>query len=81
MSHDDGVMKMRRLDSGILIAPDQKVQLESGGLHIMLFNLNKSIMAGEAYVLTLEFERSGQLDVPVIVKKLADSQSHDHHHH
>lgn len=81
MSHEDGVMKMRRLDSGILVAPDQKVQLESGGLHIMLFNLNKSIMAGEAYVLTLEFERSGQLDVPVIVKKLADSQSHDHHHH
>ncbi|MDA0237025.1 MAG: copper chaperone PCu(A)C [Proteobacteria bacterium] len=80
MFHKNGVMKMRRLKSGISIAPDQKVQLKSGGLHIMLFHLNKPIKAGEAYILTLEFEKSGRVDVPVIVKKGADSKSHDQQH-
>ena len=47
----------------------------------MLFHLNKPIKAGEAYVLRLEFEESGLLDVPVIVKKNARSELHDHHEH
>ena len=81
MSHENGVMKMRRLESGITLAPDQKVQVEPGGIHIMLFHLNKPIKAGEAYVLRLEFEESGLLDVPVIVKKNARSELHDHHEH
>jgi len=74
----DNVMKMRRLDSGIVIAPDQLVRLEPGGLHIMLFDLNKSFKAGETYTVDLDFERAGKMRVPVTVKAAGGA---DHHHH
>ncbi len=78
----DGVMKMRRVESGISIAADERASLEPGGLHIMLFNVNREIHAGEAYVISLNFERSGQVHIPFIVKKgvKPKSEQHDHHH-
>jgi copper(I)-binding protein len=78
----DGVMKMRRVDAGVSIAPDERASLEPGGLHIMLFNVNREIHAGEAYVISLNFKRSGQVDIPFIVKKgvKPKSEQHDHHH-
>ena len=75
----DDVMKMRRLDSGIAIAPDELVRLEPGGTHIMLFDLNKSFQVGETYTVTLDFERAGKMTVPITVKAAVDSAQHHHH--
>ena len=75
----DNVMKMRRLDSGIAIAPDELVRLEPGGSHIMLFDLNKSFQVGETYTVTLDFERAGKMTVPITVKAAVDSAQHHHH--
>ena len=79
MSMVDNVMKMRRLDSGLSIAPDQFVRLEPGGLHIMLFGLSKSFKVGETYTVTLVFERAGKISVPVTVRAAAETAHHHHH--
>ena len=75
----DNVMKMRRLDSGIAIAPDELVRLEPGGSHIMLFDLNKTLEVRETYTVLLNFERAGTMRVPVTVKAVGDAEHHQHH--
>ncbi|MDC1311549.1 copper chaperone PCu(A)C [Burkholderiales bacterium] len=75
----DDVMRMRRLDSGVPIAPDQFVKLEPGGLHIMLFELNKSFKVGETHTVILGFESAGEITVPVKVRAAADAAHHHQH--
>ncbi len=41
------------------------VDLRPGALHIMLFNMPRTIAEGSELVLSLTFERSGRKDVPV----------------
>jgi copper(I)-binding protein len=63
----DDVMRMRRVD-GVEILPGAAVELQPGSLHIMLMGLEKPLLAGEVFDLTLHFERSGDLTVAVPVR-------------
>ena len=62
-----GVMRMREID-GIALAPKAKVQMKPGsGLHIMLIGLKEPLKEDASFLLTLEFERAGKVEVKVIV--------------
>jgi copper(I)-binding protein/predicted peroxiredoxin len=65
---DNGVMRMRPVPEGYIEIPaNGSVELKSGGLHVMLINLNEALKAGEMFPLTLKFEEFGEvvINVPV----------------
>ncbi len=67
--HEDGVMKMRRVD-GIEIPADGSVTLEPGGYHLMLMNIKRPLKAGETLDLTLVFEKAGEVEVTAKVEPI-----------
>ncbi len=52
MSMTDGIMKMRMLDS-VKLEKDKDFKLQSGGTHIMLFDIKKPFKTGEQIHLKL----------------------------
>lgn len=83
--HVDGLMKMQQA-TDLAIEAGDSLTLEPGGYHIMLFNLQKPLVAGEKYPLTLRFEQAGEIEVEVAVHKeapapssAAQPSSHDAH--
>lgn len=67
--HEDGVMKMRRVDA-IEIPAGETVTLAPGGYHLMLFNLKQPLKAGEKVHLTLDFEKAGEVPVTANVEPI-----------
>jgi len=65
--HEGDVMRMVRVDAIDVPAHGQLI-LEPGGYHVMLINLKKPLVAGEALPLTLQFEHAGQMDITVNIK-------------
>ncbi len=61
-----GVMRMRPVH-GVAVAAGGRVALEPGGLHIMLMGLTKSLAIGDTIDVTLTFEASPPLTIPVAV--------------
>ena len=64
----DGVMKMRHVDA-VEIPPGGSVRLEPGGLHVMLMGVASRLEAGERISLTLVFERAGEVELSVPVRR------------
>jgi len=58
---DDGVMRMRRLDS-LQIPARRAVVLAPGGKHLMMFGIAEPFAPGEELVITLLFERAGAVE-------------------
>lgn len=87
-AHADGVMRMQRVDS-VVIEPGESLRLAPGAHHVMLFGLQQPLVAGTSYPLTLQFEPSGELEVPVDIRDDAppaavshgNASGHDIHHH
>ncbi|HEX7074914.1 MAG TPA: copper chaperone PCu(A)C [Hyphomicrobiaceae bacterium] len=82
--HENGVMKMRRVDA-IEIPAGETVTLAPGGYHLMLFDLKHPLKAGEKVQLTLEFEKAGEIPVtasvePIGAKGPSGAVAGDHHH-
>lgn len=65
------IVKMRRLEA-VEVGPGQTVELKSGGRHVMLFGLTTPLNEGDAFPLTLHFERAGAVTVEVAVRPLAE---------
>ncbi|MFQ5784315.1 MAG: copper chaperone PCu(A)C [Alphaproteobacteria bacterium] len=72
---DNGVMKMVPLKA-IEIDPGEPTILKPGGLHIMLMGLEKPLLKGESFPLTLTFEQAGSIDVEVVVEGIASMGPH-----
>lgn len=75
-SHEQGVMKMRQLES-LAIAPGQPTRLEPSGTHFMLIGLNAPLLAGESFSMTLRFEKAGEVTVQAAV--MPPNATHEHH--
>ena len=75
----DGVMKMIKLENGILIPGMGHHALKRGGDHVMLMGLTQSLQHGDEIGITLIFERSGgiKLRIPVDLER-TDKVKHDH---
>ena len=83
MKMEGGTMKMRPLKSLDLPA-GKPVKLEPGGLHVMLFDLERPLRAGEKLPMTLTVEFAGQrmhdVGIEVSVRKGGgESDGHEHH--
>jgi copper(I)-binding protein len=68
MAMDNGVMKMRPLDKGLVIDPGKTVKLAPGGYHLMLQELKGPFKEGEKVPVTLEFEKAGKVAVSLDVQ-------------
>ena len=62
--HDVRDSRMVRVEK-IPVPSRSVVDLKPGGQHLMIFNLPKTTKEGSEIVLTLTFERSGEMQVPV----------------
>jgi copper(I)-binding protein len=67
---EDGVMKMRQIEA-IDVAAAGTTELKSGGLHIMLFNVDPMPEMGSMVPLTLTFEKAGTVDIQAMVSDKA----------
>ncbi len=71
MSMEGDIMRMREVP-GIDVPGNGRVEMKPGeGLHIMLMGLNGPLNDGETFPMTLQFERSGKVDLVVPVQKAA----------
>jgi periplasmic copper chaperone A len=63
MSMQNGVMKMRRLEKGLTIAPGKTVKLAPTGYHLMLMHLKQPLKQGGTLPITLQFKKAGKVTV------------------
>lgn len=63
-----GMMKMRRVES-VEVPAGGEARFKPHGLHLMLFGLKEPLEDGASYALTVVFEKAGELDVSVDVKR------------
>jgi periplasmic copper chaperone A len=76
----DGVMRMRPAEAVEVPAHGEAV-LEPGGLHVMLIGLKAPLKEGGSFVLTLAFERAGEVEVTTQIEDIAHGgvgHGHDH---
>ena len=80
MAVTDGVMTMRPLPNGLEIPAGTKVELKSGGFHLMFMAIKKPFKEGESIPATLTFEKAGSVDVTFKVgaAKPAGEAKHEH---
>tara|TARA_B100000029_G_scaffold515013_1_gene620063 strand:- start:9648 stop:10199 length:552 start_codon:yes stop_codon:yes gene_type:complete len=59
--------------------PGDWLELEPGGLHVMLMGVKEIPEPGKTFTLVLEWERSGDKKVKVTVMSAAEIHAHDEH--
>ena len=67
MSVEGGVMRMREV-ADIPLVPGAPIKMRPGqGLHFMLIGLKHPLKEGDSFLMTMEFERGGKVEVKVVV--------------
>lgn len=78
------IMKMRHQET-LDVEPGAHVEFKPGGLHIMMFEVNAPLTAGEKTEITFTFKDAGDVTVSADVLSMRDAQtrgkssSHDEH--
>ncbi len=67
IKHDDGTTSMQPAGQQV-IPSTEKLQLQPGGMHLMLINLKKDITVGDSLRISLDFARVGTLTATVPVQ-------------
>lgn len=73
MAMDGNVMIMRELPEGLAIPAHESVKLTPGGYHLMLMDIAEPLKEGQVSKVTLNFERSGPVDIDITVGAAAGS--------
>ncbi|MBA8899415.1 copper chaperone PCu(A)C [Phyllobacterium sp. P30BS-XVII] len=68
MKMDGEVMKMRQLADGVEIPAGGTIELEPGGMHLMLLEIKQPLKQGETVPVTLEFQKAGKVQVNLKVE-------------
>ncbi len=70
--NDNGIMRMRRVES-VALPAQSSTRLESGGLHVMLIGLKKTLSPGDTVDLILVYEDGSEtrLQAPVQISAAA----------
>ena len=63
MAIDSGVMKMRRVEGGLEIKPNETAAFKPSGLHLMLVHLKHPLDQGKTVKVTLKFNNVGTVEV------------------
>ncbi|KZK90221.1 hypothetical protein PsAD5_04655 [Pseudovibrio sp. Ad5] len=79
MAVNDGIMKMRKLDDGVVIPAGETLELKPGSYHVMFMGLNQAFKMGEELKVTLEFEKAGPVEVTFPVMKMGAKSGKMHH--
>ena len=66
---DGEIMRMRPLEN-IVVPAGTSVTLKPGGHHVMLMGLTHNLKQGEAFPLTVVFEKAGKMQVSVKIGKI-----------
>ena len=72
-SNDGGVMRMRALPGGIAVAPHGQTKLAPMGFHAMIERPARPLRPGDSAMLTLRFERQGEVEVTAPVRAPGDA--------
>ena len=59
MAIENGVMKMRRIEGGLEIRPDETALFKPSGMHLMLVHLKHPLDQGKTVKTTLKFDNAG----------------------
>jgi copper(I)-binding protein len=78
--HSDGMMRMRPVSGGLKIAAGETLVFQPGGLHIMLFNIQQPLIAGENTPLQLNTDQCGRLEVNAEIRSLVAKPMGGMHH-
>jgi hypothetical protein len=73
--HEDGMMKMRKVDK-IEIPAGQTVALKPGGLHVMLIGLKEKLEPGQEVHMNLIFDKGGKEHIMAPVRAITPSMAH-----
>ncbi len=65
----NGVMKMLQVKEGIEVKAGKMVALKPGSYHVMFLGLKEPVTEGKTFPVTLVFEKAGEVEVMVSVKK------------
>jgi len=78
---EDGVMKMRKLEDGMLIPAGEMHMLKRGGDHVMFMGLTGPWAQGDMVLVTLIFEKAGemQVEIPVDLDRKPEHGGHGSH--
>lgn len=71
------IAKMTSIDK-VAINPKEKINLEPGGLHLMLKGISGPLMEGDNFSLILYFEKGGSIEIIVNVKGYSHVREHKH---
>jgi len=66
---EEGVVKMEHIP-GLEIPAKGEVSLEPGGYHVMLIGVNQALRPGDTLPITLNFEKSGEMQLEVQVREV-----------
>lgn len=77
--HENGVMKMRKVD-GFAVPAQTGLTLKPGGDHIMLLELTQPLAVGEEIPLILVFETAGRVGVTATIRAAGDVPPAEHGH-
>jgi len=67
VQNDDGTMGMREIPDGLPVPADTVTTLHPGGLHVMIYDVNKPLVVGNAVDVTLHLN-AGSYAVPAQVR-------------
>ena len=75
------IMKMKKLEDGVVIKANSRVSFSPGSYHIMFMKLKKPIIVMNKYQVILRFKNSGSviIKMPVLAKK-SKNKIKNHHH-
>lgn len=79
-THDNGIMRMRRVDS-VAVPARGEVALAPGGLHLMLIDVRKPLVEKQQVAFTLVFGDGTEVKAQVPVVSVMNEKPADHSHH
>jgi copper(I)-binding protein len=79
MEMGGGVAQMRPVEGGVEIKPGASVELKPGSFHLMFIGLKRPLEQGQKMKATLEFQKSGKVDVEFDIAALGASAAPEGH--
>lgn len=73
------VMTMRPVEGGLEIPAGATVELKPGGLHLMFMQVTQPFAEGATVPVTLEFEKTGKVELMLPVRAAGPGGGHGHH--
>jgi len=77
MSMDGGIMKMAPIDGGLAVPANGEVAFDSGGKHVMLFDISPKALPGGKMTLTFTMASGQKLETEAAVIAAGDEEPKD----